>query len=198
MLRTLLCSLAGCTLLVASGAQANTTISTLTLDGFSFVSFGPGEVAYFQPGSTIKFRFGTPQPDGSVSFTIKPEDVSIDPVPLPDGSGTLQYAITSTASGTMQPAADGQEINFSAVVRATLTTAQGTGSYDYAMPFTTDEGVATSIDGLETVSRTGVRIIDGVWYGQLVGTATNKEHAYPEPGGAVYTVLSGQFDTIPQ
>jgi hypothetical protein len=42
-----------------------------------------------------------------------------------------------------------------------------------------------------------VRIADGVWYGQLVGTATNKSDAYPGPGAAVYTVLSGRFDAVP-
>jgi hypothetical protein len=42
-----------------------------------------------------------------------------------------------------------------------------------------------------------MRLVDGVWYGQLVGATTNKTNAFPKPGTAVYTVLSGRFDPIP-
>jgi hypothetical protein len=42
-----------------------------------------------------------------------------------------------------------------------------------------------------------MRLVDGVWYGQLVGATTNQANAFPEPGTAVYTVLSGRFDRIP-
>ena len=47
------------------------------------------------------------------------------------------------------------------------------------------------------MSVTGMRLVDGVWYGQLVGATTNKTNAFPEPGTAVYTVLSGRFDRVP-
>jgi hypothetical protein len=30
-----------------------------------------------------------------------------------------------------------------------------------------------------------------------VGATTNQENAFPEPGAAVYTVLSGSFDRVP-
>ena len=43
----------------------------------------------------------------------------------------------------------------------------------------------------------GLNLVDGVWYGQIVGATTNKENAFPEPGAAVYTVLSGSFDQVP-
>jgi hypothetical protein len=42
-----------------------------------------------------------------------------------------------------------------------------------------------------------MRLVDGVWYAQIVGATTNKENAYPAPGAAVYTVLSGRFDRVP-
>ena len=32
---------------------------------------------------------------------------------------------------------------------------------------------------------------------QLVGATVNKQNAFPKPGTAVYTVLSGQFDQLP-
>jgi len=42
-----------------------------------------------------------------------------------------------------------------------------------------------------------MRLVDGVWYAQIVGATTNEENAYPPPGTAVYTVLSGSFDQVP-
>jgi len=179
-------------------AHANDTISTFTLDGFSFISFGEKQVAYLPPGSTIQFRFSAAAPDGSIPFTIRPGDVAIDPIALEDGSGSLRYALTRTASGTMRATADGRQIQFDAAVRATLDGQAGQGSYDYLIPFTTEAAVARSLDGSKTLSRSGTRVSDGVWYGQIVGTATNKENAYPEPGAAVYTVLSGRFDSVPE
>ena len=53
------------------------------------------------------------------------------------------------------------------------------------------------LDGTMTVEITGMRLVDGVWYVQLVGATVNKENAFPKPGTAVYTVLSGQFDQMP-
>jgi hypothetical protein len=97
----------------------------------------------------------------------------------------------------MQTRGDERELDFTATVRATLTRASGEGSFDYLMPFSTSGESATSIDGSQTLTRIGVHVIDGVWYAQIVGAATNKSEAFPGPGVAVYTVLSGQFDTIP-
>lgn len=196
MLRSFIMTIASLSLWLAPVASAE-TISTFTLDGLSYISFGSSEVVLLPAGSTLKFRFGTPAPDGTVAFTIQPADISIPPVELPNGQGTLVYAMGSTASGTLQPEADGKAIAFNATVRATLTTTAGTGSYDYTMPFSTSGGSTTSLDGSETLTRTGIHVVDGAWYGQIVGRTTNKENAFPEPGAAVYTVLSGSFDTIP-
>lgn len=44
---------------------------------------------------------------------------------------------------------------------------------------------------------TGARVGEGAWYTQIVGAATNRATAFPEPGAAVYTVLSGSFDQMP-
>lgn len=35
-------------------------------------------------------------------------------------------------------------------------------------------------------------------YVELVGAATNKADAFPEPGVAVHAVLSGRFDALPE
>jgi hypothetical protein len=184
-------------LLGASPALAEETIGTFTLDGLSFVSFGDQQILLPDSGSTIRFRFGSPAADGSVPFTIQPEDVSIDPIALPQGGGTLRYAIASPASGTLRPTATGRQIQFTATVRATLDSPTNSGSFDYTMPFTTEGAQASNAEHTETLSVTGMRLVDGAWYGQLVGATTNRENAYPEPGAAVYTVLSGRFDLIP-
>jgi hypothetical protein len=42
-----------------------------------------------------------------------------------------------------------------------------------------------------------MRLVDGLWYVQLVGGVTNKSDAVPEAGTAVYTLLSGRFDRMP-
>ena len=65
------------------------------------------------------------------------------------------------------------------------------------MPFTTETVTATDVLGQVSVERTGIRLIDGIWYVQLVGATTNKEKAFPAPGTAVYSVLSGRFDQVP-
>lgn len=173
------------------------TISTLTLDSFSFVSFGDIEEVYLPSGSTIVFRFGNPNPDGSVPFTIDPQGVSIGPAALPQGPGTLQYSMPTSTTGLMQTTSNGRRIDFNAKVRATISGATSNGSYDYTLPFTTE--VATATDLPQTVQLTvqGLRLVEGVWYLQLVGATTNKEHAFPQPGTAVYTILSGAFDQIP-
>lgn len=173
------------------------TISTLTLDSFSFVSFGEIEEIYLPAGSTIVFRFGDPNPDGSVPFTIDPQGVTIAPVALPQGAGTLQYSIPTAATGLMQTTSDGRRIEFIAKVRATITGGADDGSYEYTLPFTTEVATATDLPRTVQLTIEGLRMIEGVWYLQLVGATTNKEHAFPQPGTAVYTVLSGTFDQIP-
>ncbi len=74
----------------------------------------------------------------------------------------------------------------------------GQGTYDYEIPFTTAVATATSRDGTETLTRSGRSITDDAHYAQIVGATTNRANAFPKPGAAVYTVLSGRFDTLPR
>ncbi|MFQ5515756.1 MAG: hypothetical protein ACE5FG_15200 [Myxococcota bacterium] len=197
--RFALSALVGLGLLGHAGlARAEVTVGTFTLDGLSFIFFGDQQILLPESGSFIRFHFGTPSADGSVPFTIAPADVSITPVALPANGGTLDYTIASPASGTIVPTADGRRISFTATVRATLSGSHGAGeSYDYVMPFSTESAAANDAAGTQSVSVTGMRLVEGAWYGQLVGATTNRTNAFPEPGAAVYTVLSGQFDQIP-
>jgi hypothetical protein len=84
------------------------------------------------------------------------------------------------------------------VVRATLDTGDARGgSYEYTIPFTTESRSASDSAGSEQLAVDGMRIVENAWYGQIVGATTNRDGAFPEPGAAVYTVLSGSFDRIP-
>jgi len=78
---------------------------------------------------------------------------------------------------------------------ATLADGEESSSNTYSVPFTTETATASS--GGHTLSATGVRIVPGARYVQLVGATVNKPDAVPQPGTAVHTVLSGSFDRLP-
>jgi hypothetical protein len=196
--RGLLVALAGAALLgSAASVRAEDHIGTFRLDGLSYVSFGDQQFVFPATGSTIRFRFGTPNEDGSVPFTIDLGGVSIAPIPLPSGQGTLRYTLAAPAFGFMRPTEGGRKIEFSAAIAATLDAPEGSGTYTYPIPFTTETVAASNAQHTDSVSVSGMRLVDGVWYAQIVGATTNKENAYPAPGAAVYTVLSGSFDQVP-
>jgi hypothetical protein len=182
-------------LAAALPVRAEELVATLTLDGLSFISFGDN-AALPIAGSTIRLHFGQPSPDGSVSFRVDPADVSIAPIALADGQ-TLQYAIAAPTSGVMRTSDGGRTLAFTAIVAATLSGGSNNGTYTYTIPFTTEHVSAPNLEHTESVEVTGMRVVNGAWYTQLVGATTNKENAFPEPGAAVYTVLSGQFDQMP-
>lgn len=176
---------------------AGEAVSTFTLDGFSFVSFGDEEIVPLPAGSTIQFRFGTTGQNGSTPFRIDPGDVSIADVPLRSGA-TLRYGILGPATGTLISTSSGRRLEFSATVEATLLTKGANhGTQRYSMQFTTDSAGASDLSGAQTLSVTGTRLTEGGLYGQIVGATTNKSTASPQPGTAVITVLSGSFDRMP-
>jgi len=176
---------------------AEETLRTFRLDGLSFISFGDRQVLVPPTGSTIVFRFGTPNEDGSVPFKIQPGDVSIAPIPLPSGQGTLKYQLVAPAFGFVRPTENGRKIEFNAAVAATLDAPEGSGTYKYTMSFTTEGASASNAQRTHSVAVSGMRLVDRAGYAQIVGATTNKENAFPEPGAAVYTVLSGSFDQVP-
>jgi len=179
--------------LTASAAVAD-TVSTLTLDGLSFISFEDQKVLPIESGARLTFHFSEPSPSGTVSFTITPADVDIPPIAL-DADRTLRYGIAETANGTMTKTTDGRKMSFQADVTATPAKGQ---TFVYPMPFTTETTETTNAAGNLTLEITGMRLVEGVWYVQLVGATVNEKNAYPKPGAAVYTVLSGQFDQLPE
>jgi hypothetical protein len=180
---------------IESSAQST---ATLTLDSLSFVSFQDVRTVPLPAGSTLEFQFSPAGADGSIPFTISPSGTSIAPADIPGSPATLLYALSNTATGAISAQTpEGRIIQFTATVAATLETPDGeTGTYTYSMPFTTETAVATDILGQLTIERTGFRLVEGVWYAQIVAATTNKENAFPEPGAAVYAVLSGRFDQL--
>jgi hypothetical protein len=184
-------------LALSAPARAEEVIGTFTLDGLSFVSFGDQQFLFPGTGSTLRFHFLNANADGSIPFRIEPSDVSIAPIPLPSGQGTLTYRLVATAMGFLRPTAEGRKIEFTAPVAAILDAPEGSGSYTYSVPFTTETVAASNFQHTDSVAVTGMRLVNGVWYAQIVGATTNQENAYPAPGAAVYTVLSGSFDQVP-
>ena len=173
--------------------------STLALDGTSFVSFGNEQIFPIPLGSSVVFEFGTASPDGSVPFTIQPSGVTIPAIPMGTAGSELHYTLFSSTSGLMSQTSSGRRIDFTAPLRATVVSPNAvSGHYDYSIPITTETTEAVDIAGALEIEITGLRLIEGVWYCQLVGGTTNKANAFPEPGTAVYAVLNGTFDQVPE
>lgn len=190
-------SLVAIAMLLSTNASGQMT-GTLTLDSLSFISFQDQQILSLPAGSTLEFQFGQPNANGTIPFSISPTGLSIAPIGLPSSAGSLLYGLAGTATGLVVPTTDGHIIRFSANVTASLQdSGTRSGTYTYPMLFTTETTAATDVLGQTTVERTGVRLIDGVWYIQLVAATTNNENAFPAPGMAVYSVLSGQFDQLP-
>jgi hypothetical protein len=183
--------------LFSSPSFAEPTVGTLALDGLSFVSFQDQEVLSIPAGSTLRFHFGAPASDGSIPFTLGPEDVAIEPIPMPGSAGTLRYTLAGSTSGWIRPTPSGRRIDFTASVAASLESPDGGGTFTYVLPFTTESAEASNAPGTTTVEATGMRLVEGAWYVQLVGATTNRTNAFPKPGAAIYTVLSGRFDRLP-
>ena len=169
------------------------TVGTLALDGLSFVSFQDRQIVPLA-GGLIRFHFGESAADGSISFTIGPSDVSMPEIPLPGGE-TIHYGLASATSGRLLPSTNGLILQFSATVTATLLGGESDGSLTYSVPFSTESVSAGS--GANSVEVSGVRIVPGARYTQLVGATVNKSDEMSARGVPVYTVLSGTFDQLP-
>jgi len=201
-------SLVHCILVVAaslgfftsgSAATSGPVVGTLTLDGLSFISFENLENYTIPSGASIKFHFGAPNASGTIPFTIGPADLTIPPIPLRSGSGggTIQYALASPASGTLQYSGGTATIDLAVAVVATYAGPQGGGRTTYQLHFTTQQATATNATGTNTVSISGEALQRSARYVQLVTATRNAANANPEPGKAVYSVLSGTFDVLP-
>lgn len=182
-------------LMVAWDASAQERIATLTLDEEAYVSYSETQTAKLPPGSTIQFRFGPPNADGSLPITVRPEDLSIAAIPVAEGA-TIQYALHETATGTLRHVGGVRQIELAATLVASLREYPETPPVAYQLVFTTGRAQAINTGGTEAVTLDGAAP-SAANRVSLVGAATNRPDAFPGPGEAVYAVLSGTFDWLP-
>jgi hypothetical protein len=172
------------------------TVGTFRLDGLSFVSFGD---QHFAPGGVlddpVSFRQCERGRLGRLHDPARGRLDRADPAGLRPGHAALHAR--GAGAGFLATGRAGAELEFDAAIAATLEAPEGSGSYTCPIPFATGTAAASNAQHTDSVSVSGMRLVDGVWYAQIVGATTNKENAYPAPGTAVYTVLSGTFDQVP-
>lgn len=179
----------------ACSAQADGQSATLQLDADSFISYAESANAPIPFGSTIRFRFGGANADGSIPVEVRAEDVSIGAITLGEDM-VIEYTLGGTATGTLRSVAGGSQIELLATLVATLRDGSEAPPVAYELRFTTGTAQATNASLTETVSVDGVPVAASR-HVRLVGAATNRPDAVPGPGEAVYAVLSGTFDWLP-
>jgi hypothetical protein len=184
--------------LVLVGAGPPTKTASLTLDGFSYVSFDDQETFLIPSGGTVRFKVGAPLADGSVPISVDPADVSVGPMTLRAGDEQLVFSLADRASGTVRLESDGRyRAELTATVRVALIHPRDGGTAEYTIRFTTEGASAWNLKRTKQVSVSGVRIDPTSRSVQLVGGTTAQAGDYPQPGAAVFAVLSGVLDRIP-
>lgn len=193
--KSMLVCLLSCTFAFSQRASAQEQVSTLRLDDQAYVSYSDTETAKLPSGSTIQFRFGPANADGSVPILVRPEDLSIAPIPVAEGA-TIAYALRETASGTIRSVGGVRQIELSATLVASLRENPEAPAVVHQLVFTTGRAQASNAGGTESVALDGEAPAASNRV-SLVGAATNRPDAFPAPGEAVYAVLSGTFDWLP-
>ena len=180
----------------AAEAQTGATV-TMKLEGSSFVSFENAATQGLPAGATIAFRIGTRGADGSIPFTIEPQDVQIPVFPI-GRSARGKYELVAATSGVIRRGSNGLELTFPARIRATTIPAEGARkSLEYDLVFTTARATASNADRSESVAPQGKAINEKDGTVELVVATTNRMDAGPIPGAATFAYLVGRFDVVP-
>ncbi len=183
---------------IAPNATAAELVATLTLDGLSFVSFQDQEVYSIPSGGTIKFHFAALAGEESIPVSLGPADVAVEPMTIRGGEGSMRFEVVGPATGTVRLGPDGNLIlDLGAKIRVTLIHPDQGGSKEIGVHFSTETKETVSLDGTDKITVSGMRAHPSARGIQLVGTSTNAANDYPGPGAAVYVVLSGAFDQLP-
>jgi hypothetical protein len=183
--------------LSAASAAADPTKATLVLDGLSFISFGDEQLYSIPEGSVIVFRFGELY-GSTASFELHPDDFNWPPLPLRGSDASMRFGLAAPAKGTVSFAPDGTgTLAFEARVRVQIDDRIDSRMKEISIRFTTEAQTAVSLDGAKSIPVAGMRLGRTSRAIQLVGARTNHADDYPEPGAAVYAVLSGTFDVLP-
>ncbi len=185
--------------LLASSSGAEELEATLTLDGLSFLSFGDQQVYSIPAGASLVFRFASGAGERSVPFKILPEDLKIPALPLRGSGEALRFGLAAPVLGSLQLGAGGAaSLTFDARLRVQLDHPTEPGMREISIRFTTEASTAKSLDGAKSIAVSGMRVDSRARAVQLVGTKTGDSRDYPVAGSAVYAVLSGVFDALPE
>jgi hypothetical protein len=179
----------------APPARAAESSIMLRLDEHSFISYSASDNPPLPAGSTIRFRFGGPLADRSLSVRVEPEDVSIPPVGIAPGAA-IEYSLSEAGTGRAWMEGSRLQIELLATLVANLRGGEAVPPLTYQLRFTTGLAQAPSADQTDSVAVAG----EGAGVSRdlrLVGAATNRPDAFPGPGEAVYAVLSGRLDSLP-
>lgn len=190
-----LLGLASSLALGAIEARAQEQIGTLVLDSGAYVSYGESATVQIPAGSSIRFRFGSTNPDGSIAITVQPGDLTVAPIPVGEGN-TVEYSLGGTATGTLRRVSGTRHIELFATLVAALRESAEVPPVAYQLRFTTGVARASNTSQTESVTVEGAPATTFA-HVELVGAATNRPDAFPGPGEAVYAVLSGSFDWLP-
>lgn len=109
----------------------------------------------------------------------------------------IQYALARVASGTLRNIRGSKQIELFATLVATLQGSAETPPAFFELRFTTGTAQASNVRRTATVAIDGTPVEAGN-HVRLVGAATNRQDAFPGPGEAVYAILSGSFDWLPE
>src|SRR5439155_25521879 len=123
-------------------------------------------------------------------------------IPRPDTSRTIRCRRCCTASSAssnwcLRTHLDGQRIGDGAQLEIARRRAGCHWKECYFSDLPRIQLVSLMPCGGQAVSVTAVRIVPGARYVRLVGATVNEPDAVPQPGAAVYTVLSESFDGLP-
>jgi len=184
-------------LLAMSETAAADRVSTLTLDAFSIVSFDDKEVYAIPAGSVVPMHFPDDPTGSSIPFSIRPDEVAIEPIQTGAGEGLIVRLIRPVR-GTLTVDAQGQYVvSFMADISVSLVHPTMGGSKRLRLFFTTESAQTSSADGKTQLAVSGMRVDPAARALQLVAATRNAQDDYPGPGAAVYAVVSGRLDRLP-
>jgi hypothetical protein len=187
--------LAAVALATGSATRAQERTGTLTLDSLSYLSFDDEEFVPIPAGTRIRFRFGEADERGSVPFTIAREDLSLPQLAL-SNRRSLSVGLSAPGEGSVRRAPNrALVVELHALVETRLDRQAEAGVH--SLRFTTETALARNLARTRTLRVSGMRLDASTRAVQLVATTTGARED-PKPGAAIYVLLSGTFDAIPE
>lgn len=175
-----------------------TSVSVLTLDSLSHVSFDDRVVVPIPAGGTIRFRCYAHGDGESVALRAHASDFSSLSLSLPSGQGKVELELLRPAKGFMRTTPGGDlHMEFEIAARVSTEGEKGTRVQERPIRFTTESLETWNATGTKRLDVNGLRVNAGSRVVQLVAKMTAGPEDPPVPGAAVYIVLSGILDRLP-